>query len=336
MSITIYMDPFFHYHAPLKGYYYSLDNERSQNFGITTFWDYDTIITGSSLTQNYHTTEFDEMFDTRSIKLPFSGATFKETADIFKRAYDTGHDLKIVFRSFDVNHLVEDSDYVRTDLGEYPEYLYNDIWWDDFPYVVNIDILTDYCIPMIRKRLTHKPGGHTSFNDYMFGEFIPASFAGREALPIDNNTVKFTVGDSEILTDNLEKNVLSIAREHPETTFIFFIPPYNIMWWRDHAVKGELPYVCNVMKRATVLLLECDNIKLYCFAGRTDLTTNLSLYEDEYHYISELNGDILSSIKNNECLLTKENYIKYFDELENYYKNYDYVTLVNNVNTADE
>ena len=106
--MVVYLDPFFHFHAPLKNYYYKLDNERSQNWGIATFFDYDAIITGTSITEHYKTSEFDDLFNTNSVKLPFSGATFYETGSIARRAYDTGHDLKIVFRSFDVQHVVEE------------------------------------------------------------------------------------------------------------------------------------------------------------------------------------------------------------------------------------
>lgn len=42
------IDPYLHYHAPdTEKYYYSLDNERSQNNGIIKHFDYDALITGT-------------------------------------------------------------------------------------------------------------------------------------------------------------------------------------------------------------------------------------------------------------------------------------------------
>ena len=52
-SITIYIDPLFHYHAPLKNYEYPINNERYQNDGITRHFTYDGIITGTSMTENF-------------------------------------------------------------------------------------------------------------------------------------------------------------------------------------------------------------------------------------------------------------------------------------------
>lgn len=327
--LVVYLDPFFHYHEPLKDYYYKLDNERSQNWGIATFFDYDAIITGTSLTEHYKTSVFDRLFDTNSVKLPFAGATFYETGNVIRRAYDTGHDMKIVFRSFDVNHVVEEKNATRVDLGEYPEYLYNDEWWDDLPYVWNIDIFVKYCIPMLKGRITNGIAGITSFDEYQYGEYTPGEFfEEREPLPINGNQIEFTDTDYTLLKENLEENVLSIAREHPETEFIYFIPPYNIIWWRDHAVYGDLDYMCEVMQKSAELMLEYDNIKLYSFADRYEYVTDLSLYQDEYHYSNDINGDILNSIKDKRNLLTKDNYKEYFLKIHQYFWSYDYEGLI--------
>lgn len=49
----------YHYHAPLEDFAYLLDrnNERYQNYGILSHFSYDTIITGTSLTENFKSSE---------------------------------------------------------------------------------------------------------------------------------------------------------------------------------------------------------------------------------------------------------------------------------------
>lgn len=54
-GITIYVDPLFHYHAPLGSLQYPLYDERYMNDGIVRHFDYDAIITGSSMTENFKT-----------------------------------------------------------------------------------------------------------------------------------------------------------------------------------------------------------------------------------------------------------------------------------------
>ena len=73
---TIVIDPFFHFHAPLEGLSYPLRlvNERYQNDGIVRNFECDAIISGTSLCENFKTSEFDSLFGVTSVKAPFSGA----------------------------------------------------------------------------------------------------------------------------------------------------------------------------------------------------------------------------------------------------------------------
>ena len=47
-AVVVFVDPFFHYHAPVEGISYILDNERYQNDGIVRNYEYDCLITGTS------------------------------------------------------------------------------------------------------------------------------------------------------------------------------------------------------------------------------------------------------------------------------------------------
>ena len=77
MSRTVYkIDPFFHYHKPdTEKYFYELNNQRSQNDGVMKRFDYDALITGSSMSAYFRTSELDELFGTDSIKVTFNGRT---------------------------------------------------------------------------------------------------------------------------------------------------------------------------------------------------------------------------------------------------------------------
>ena len=66
------VDPYFHYHKPLPYFSYTLDNERYQNDGILRHFDYDAVITGSSMTENFKPSELDELFGVNAVKVPFS------------------------------------------------------------------------------------------------------------------------------------------------------------------------------------------------------------------------------------------------------------------------
>ena len=74
---NVIIDPYFHYHAPNNSAYYLFD-QRFQNDGILKHFDYDALIIGTSMCENFLTSEFDDLFNVNSIKTCFSGAGYKE------------------------------------------------------------------------------------------------------------------------------------------------------------------------------------------------------------------------------------------------------------------
>ena len=58
-SVTAWVDPFFHYHAPQDRLQYPINNQRYQNNGIVRHFSYDALITGTSMTENFMASECD-------------------------------------------------------------------------------------------------------------------------------------------------------------------------------------------------------------------------------------------------------------------------------------
>ena len=67
MTLVIIVDPFFHYHKPLKGFPYLIDNQLSQNPGMAEHMEYDSVILGSSMTVNFQTDWFKELMGLLSL-----------------------------------------------------------------------------------------------------------------------------------------------------------------------------------------------------------------------------------------------------------------------------
>ena len=63
-TLVIYVDPFFHYRKPNDNLFYNLDagKERYQNDGIIKHFIYDTMIIGTSMTENFKASESDYIF----------------------------------------------------------------------------------------------------------------------------------------------------------------------------------------------------------------------------------------------------------------------------------
>lgn len=337
-SVTIYKDPFFHYHSPLPRYDYPQkeypdSDERYLNDGISRNFSYEGIITGTSMAENFKASEAEALFGVRFIKVPYSGASFREINDNLLRAYDAGKKIKYIIRPLDYGFMVSDKDKYDENF-DYPFYLYNDNPFDDISYVLNKSILLKETIPV-----TKAPDGKGSsvdfdrygaWNNYYSGQFgakyVLASYQIKDtALPPQ----PFTGEDKELLLGNLQQNVTALAAEHPETSFYLFFTPYSIGYWDRMNNTGKLDWQIEMECLAIEELLQYPNIKLYSFTDDFEMTCNLDNYRDCLHYGDWISSRILEQMKNGEHLLTKDNYQEYLQNIRDFYTSYDYASLHN-------
>lgn len=234
--IVIVVDPFFHYHKPIGCMFYTLNNQRSQNDGIIKHFEYNSIIIGTSMCENFKSSEFNKIFHANSIKVCFSGGSYKEINDNLKTAFDSENEIKYVLRCLDYERIINDKDIMRFDLGSYPTYLYDKNPFNDVKYILNKEIIFNICIPMLINLHYSKEGGITSFDKYSnwnadstFG--AKEVLGGRKEYTKAESEIIFTENDAKILRDNIEQNVIRLAEDHPETTFYYFFSPYSIAYW---------------------------------------------------------------------------------------------------------
>lgn len=333
---VVKVDPFFHYHAPsIEGYYYNLNNQRSQNDGITKYFEYDALITGTSMTENFKTSEMDEIFMTKSIKVPYSGGSYKEINDNLKNALKNNKNLKIIVRGLDMSKFFNQSNTMRYDLGEYPTYLYDNNVFNDVKYIFNRDVIFERVYPMIKANDADDfTPGITSFDVYS-NWMARHTFGFNTVCPDGISSQRKTGGGIKHLTDdekviiaeNIYQNVTSLAEEYPRVTFYCFFTPYSAIWWQERVNNGTIYRQIEAEKYIIEQILQFDNIKLYSFNNRTDITTNLNNYRDALHYGSWVNSLILRWMYDGEYLLTWDNYKDYLEQELAYYTTYDYSRL---------
>lgn len=328
-ALVAYVDPFFHYHKPRAEFFYKLNKERYQNDGILRHFAYDALITGTSMTENFRASEFDRIFNVHSVKVPYSGGTYRETGEALKTAYRNGRELKCALRSLDLGHLIEDRDALRRDLGTYPEYLYNDKPWDDVNYILNKDAVKN-CLSLVADKLRRRSGGITSFDEYAnwnknykFGK----QYVVKKKFRHNPKQKALTAAEREMTLENIRKNVVEIAKAHPHTTFYNFFPPYSIAYWAKMQESGKMQSLLEAQELAVALMLECPNIKLYDFALSDEIITHFPHYKDDMHYGEWINSRMLQYIFAGKGLLTKENYREYFARERAFLASYDYESL---------
>lgn len=329
-GFMIVVDPYFHYHKPLSGIGYTLDNERYQNNGIVKHFDYDAIITGSSMTECFRPSELNELFGVNAIKVPFSGGSFKEVNDNLVVATESNPDIKMIVRCLDANRFFNDKD--DLDYNDYPTYLYDDNLLNDVNYLFNKSILLVALQDVIGYNRSGKI--EMSFDDYSnwddyytFGKEIVSANYHRDTIERAEQMYPITEEDYKTISANIEQNVVSLARENPDIEFYIYISPYSIYYMDYWYQLGQMERQLAAEKYVIELLLQQDNIHVFSFFMEHDTIENLDNYRDVAHHKGDVNSQILVWMSEGRNELTKENYEAYCEEEWDYYMNFDYDAL---------
>ncbi len=328
IGILVYVfDPYFHFHRPFSFISYRLYDERYTNDGISRHFEYDAIITGTSMAQNFKPSEVDELFGTRTVKETFSGAGYAELSDNLNRALQRNEELKTVIWTIDYNGFIRDKDW--TQYEGYPTYLYDDDPWNDVSYVFNKTILYHGVMPNVVKTLLRQPSTtldeYSSWDKETGMEYIMQSYQRWEekASMIDG----LTEDERQQVTENIKENIVDMVKQYPNTTFYLFYTPYSICYWDFLNQEGMMKMQFEAEQIATELLLTCPNVKLFNYNDQYDMITDTDKYRDKEHYSAEINSQILRWMAEGAGLVTKDNYLEKLQEEKDFYLNYDYESI---------
>jgi len=338
-GITAYIDPVFHYHEPLEHFEYPLDDERYQNDGIVRHFNYNAIITGTSMTENFKTSECDELFgqgdEIISIKVPFAGAPYKEVNENLLRAFDANPNIKLIIRGLDYSGIFEDKDAIWHGVEDYgyqfPYYLTNDNLADDVNYLLNKEILLQKTAGVVG--YTRRGKTTTTFDEYKYWSddypYGKEAVLGNCALGTGGNENERRISEEEVrrVQANIKQNVTDLVDAHPDVDFYIFFPPYSICYWDGLNQAGLINWYIDGEKCVVEELLKYPNIRLYSFNKEYEIICDLDNYRDKYHYGGWVNTKILQWMSQDEDRLTDENFENYIEEIRDFYQRYNYQVL---------
>lgn len=317
--VTLVIDPYLHYHKPLEVLEYPLKDERYINDGIARNYEYEAMITGTSMAQNFKASQMEELWQVPTIKTAYSGATFHELNESIGRAISYNPKLRYVLCSLDGSRINHDA-YSDSYEG-YPEYLYDKNPLNDVNYLLNKEVIPKTIAVVNYTRAgnqTTTMDAYGSWSQYkVFGkDAVEATVVPKQAVA---EVVSFTAEDEARVRENVTENYLETGLENPGVTFYFYLPPYSVYYWEDLVKTGQLEAQLRAEELAVELLTEAPNIHVYGFADRTEITGNLDNYMDILHYGDWINEEIMDMIYRGEGELTKDNYKEYFQKVRELY-----------------
>lgn len=326
IAIIVWMDPFFQYHKPLPGQALILRDAVYQTPGAARNLEYTDVIVGSSMTENFHASWFDQEMGWHTVKLSYSGARTNDLRAILEQVF--AGDRK-------VNHVLMDLNGYQflvpawTSYTTLPAYLYDDSVWNDASYLLNRDSLQYSISNFVGYLLGKKDNIDSAYcwdENTAFGEEIAKKdWATRRAQLLSQPGEQLPPGTlPDTFQENLD-NLTPIIRAHPDTKFIFYLPPYSMLYWEEalYSERGLENFI-GIYENLAKELLEYPNVTFYYYQYEPEIITNLDNYLDSCHHTPQINRYLFEQIKAGEKELTKENYQEAFQQMYRFAKDYDY------------
>lgn len=311
--LVVLFDPFYHYHKPLGSMKAVVTKSEYQCIGTIRHFDYDSILMGSSIAENYNNHWFDEAFGGTTIKGIKSAGTTVELLYYLKEAFDA-QALKNVYYCLDVSALESDPDEIFPD-ERFPLYLFNKNPFDDVQYIWNKDVIFESIPYQIASGLQADFDEGLSYS-WIEGKTFATEIAlshyyrqepSGEQVPIEEGM------------DRVYKNLSFIEEQiekHPNTTFRFIFSPFSILWWDESYLEGSLDHRLYVLEKAIESLLNYDNVEMYFYMNEEEIVTNLDNYMDNVHFSQDINRYVVDQMAKGSGKLTKDNYLDTLSDMK--------------------
>ena len=297
VALVVWVDPFEIYHQATM-FIPPITNgtQNYANAGIAKSYDYDSVVIGSSMTENFTPSQLDALLGGRFVKLCINGGSCFNHRQMMDMAFGT-HDIVRVLYGVDAEALTY---FYTTPKTEMPDYLYDDNLFNDVRYWFNKSVLASYLPKMLMTLGRTDPDLRDTM--YTWGDLYPY---GEEAALAG---IRFSAGavEQEPPSDdpqfsqqtllNVEYNILPYVQAHPDTEFIFFFPPYSLARWYEYYSAGMLGYHLTQKEALISCLLPYENVRIYDFQAELGWITDLSNYIDTGHYGPWINDAMIDAI----------------------------------------
>ena len=301
-GFTAAIDPFNHYRmhdAPWQRFYPAL--QRYQNPGLAKHASYDSIVTGSSLMENFKNDQVDAALGGRSLNLAQGAMTARELHELLGTAYRAraaGQTIRRIMVDLNFNAF---SGPVDTTSGPLPGYLYDGNWFDDLHYLLAGGVALKSLEIVTGKRWTHFTTNAAA--PWYWGDGVSFSrattVAGLDPGNI-NKTFRQPPRTLRGMQESFNANLLPLIEAHPETLFTLIYPPYSLLAWADFAQRGQVEVTLEFKRWVFASVGSRDNVQLFDFQDEAALIGNLDFYKDIYHYSPEISRWMLRCIQRGE------------------------------------
>ena len=301
---TVVIDPFVHYHAPFFGLAAAETEERGQQIGVAKHMVYDTAIVGSSMSENFEAGWFDDgVIGNKTVKLSMQGAHF----DDYRRLLNvvlSKPETKTVIISLDNYLLLHNPAEHPTTI---PDYLENDDLSDDIYYLWNKSVSFVFIPQFIINNITEGFSADSAYcwaGRYKFDKYVARATYLPYRLMQQKDEERFDAYYGYV--NEFLDGVTPYIEARPDVEFIFYSPPYSILYWDDCILRGRLTAEICAQNEVFSSLLEHENVRIFYFQDNWDIITDLDNYKDYSHFSQDISHYLYECMRDGKCEVTRE------------------------------
>ena len=306
IAFNAWVDPFQHYRKAHRfpPRFYSAW-QRYENPGLARHYDYDRIVTGSSLMECVAPADVDRVMGGRTINLSVSAQT----------AYDAGQLLRTALRTGKARHVIMNLDYNafsgppgRSGFSEpFPAYMYDDTAWNDLPYVLGVGTLRKSVETVLGLRWSRFSADPARMWDWMDGVQFSASKVVQGLDPDDLNArFRQPQRTLEGMQASFEANIVPLIESHPQVRFSFLYAPYTILVWLDFEQRGQLEPTLAFREWVVERTARYPNVETFDFHAEAPMVLDLARFTDIYHHSPDVSRAVIRAMHRGENRLTRE------------------------------
>ncbi|MBQ6128874.1 MAG: hypothetical protein IJI51_04365 [Lachnospiraceae bacterium] len=304
-AVVAVIDPFVHFHAPFFGLAATETEERGQQIGVAKNTSYDTAIIGSSMSENFEAGWFDDgILGNNTVKLSMQGAHFDDYKRLLNVALSKPGTKRVII-SLDNYLLLHNPEEHPTTI---PDYLENDELSDDVYYLWNKSVVFVFLPQFLINNFTEGFSADSAYcwaDRYRFDKYVARATYLPYRLMQQKDEERFDAYYGYV--DEFLQQMTPYIEARPDVEFIFYSPPYSILYWDDCILRGRLTAEICAINEVYKALLEYDNVRMFYFQDDWELITDLDNYKDYSHYSKDISHYVYECMRDGVHEVTRDN-----------------------------
>ncbi|HEX4857740.1 MAG TPA: hypothetical protein VFV17_01900 [Usitatibacteraceae bacterium] len=287
------VDPFQQYRLAAPGAaYFPRTLQRHINPGLAKNADYQFVISGSSMMENYDLAEVGRRCGLKAINLATSAISAHEQRAILEVALRHRKPRKVLM-TLDFNSFAAPIDGSLPEITEpLPVHLYDDNPLNDYRYLLSGPVAMR-SLAILAGRPERGANISTRF-DAAWSWVHEAQFARERAVrgldPADlNRNYRQGPRTFEHMRASFETNIVPLLEANPDTEFNLVYPPYSILVWADFVQRQQLDLTLAFKAWVFSRVGALPNVRVFDLQAERAITHDLDRYNDMYHFDPAVN-----------------------------------------------